>query len=140
MSLKLRKPSDDDYSSMLRQEEPPPPLPPSRHIRRWRIAVTATRFLVGITKKVVEKNAELLRSLSFVSIDIEGSGDERVPILDVDPQCLAKMVKEKNLQSFSDQYGGVKQVANLLQTDLKTGIPGKLINFFYFLHNLNIDI
>ncbi|XVE62819.1 hypothetical protein DITRI_Ditri06bG0150600 [Diplodiscus trichospermus] len=124
MSLKLRKPSAD-YSSMLRQEETS--LPSKRYIRRWRTAVTAitvTRFLVGLTKKVVEKNAEILRSLSFVTVDIEGSGDERIPILDVDAQGLARMVKEKNLQSLNDQYGGVKQVATLLQSDLKNGIPG----------------
>ncbi|XVF57244.1 hypothetical protein PTKIN_Ptkin06aG0189200 [Pterospermum kingtungense] len=129
MSLEFRKPSDD-YSSMLRQEEPPPPPPPppsKRHIRRWRIAVTVisvTRFLVGLTNKVAKKNAVLLRPLSFVSIDIEGSDEERVPVLDVDPQDLAKMVKEKSLQKLNDEYGGIKQVANLLQTDLKTGIPG----------------
>ncbi|XVF06307.1 hypothetical protein REPUB_Repub06bG0036100 [Reevesia pubescens] len=126
MSLKKRKPSKGD-SSMIRQEELPPPPPSKRYIRRWRVAVTAisvTRFLVGLTKNVVEKNVELLRSLSFVSIDIEGSGDERVPIRDVDPQGLAKMVTEKSLQSLSDEYGGVKQVATLLQSDLKNGIPG----------------
>ncbi|XWS42502.1 hypothetical protein CRYUN_Cryun16bG0019500 [Craigia yunnanensis] len=121
----LRQEESDEYSSMLRQEVPPPPS--KRYIRRWRKAVTAisfTRFLVGLTKKVVEKNAELLRSLSFVSIDIEGSGDEHVPILDINPQGLAKMVKEKSLQSLTDEYGGVKQVATLLQSDLKNGIPG----------------
>ncbi|XWS58335.1 hypothetical protein CRYUN_Cryun08bG0025400 [Craigia yunnanensis] len=89
MSLRLRKPSDD-YSSMLRQEDPPPPS--KRYIRRWRIAVTAisvTRFLVGFTKKVVEKNDELLQSLSFVTINIEGRGDKRVLNFDIDPQGLA---------------------------------------------------
>ncbi|KAK6243266.1 hypothetical protein QUC31_009675 [Theobroma cacao] len=128
MSLRSRKPSE--FPSMLLQEDPPPPA--SKHYRRrWRVAVTAitvTRFLVGLTKKVVEKNAELLRSLSFVTIDIEGSGDELVPILDVDPQGLAKMVKEKSLQSLTDQYGGVKQVATLLQSDLKKGINGEEID------------
>ncbi|XWS57675.1 hypothetical protein CRYUN_Cryun09bG0193800 [Craigia yunnanensis] len=124
MSLRFRKPRDI-YSSMLHQEDPPPPS--KCYVRRWRIAVTAisvTKFLLGLTKKVVQKNVELLRPLSFVTIDIEGSEDERVPILDIDPQSLAKMVKEKSLQSLSDQYGGVKQVARLLQSDLKNGIPG----------------
>ncbi|MBA0742385.1 hypothetical protein Gogos_015449 [Gossypium gossypioides] len=119
MSLRLRKPSEP---TMHRQVEPS-----KSSVRRWRVAVTAisvTRFLVGLTKKVAEKNAELLRSLSFVTIDVEGSGDERVPILDVDPQGLAKMVKDKSFQGLNDQYGGVKQVATLLQTDFKTGIPG----------------
>ncbi|XP_022720058.1 putative calcium-transporting ATPase 13, plasma membrane-type [Durio zibethinus] len=121
--IRSRKPKD--HITMLRQQEPPPPS--KSYIRRWRVAVTVisvTRFLVGLTKKVVEKNAELLRSLSFVSIEVEGSGDELIPILDVDPKGLAKMVKEKSLQSLSDQYGGVNQVATLLQSDLKYGIPG----------------
>ncbi|XWS58336.1 hypothetical protein CRYUN_Cryun08bG0025500 [Craigia yunnanensis] len=34
------------------------------------------------------------------------------------------MVKEKSLKSLSDQYGGVKQAATLLRSDLKNGIPG----------------
>ncbi|KAK8589447.1 hypothetical protein V6N13_088290 [Hibiscus sabdariffa] len=128
MSLRLRKPNEP---STLPQGEPSWPPPSKSYVRRWRVAVTAisfTRLLAGLTKKVVEKNAELLRSLSSVTIDVEGSGDERVPILDVDPQGLAKMVKEKSFPDLNDQYGGVKQVAKLLQTDFKTGIPGDKVD------------
>ncbi|XP_022743353.1 calcium-transporting ATPase 12, plasma membrane-type-like [Durio zibethinus] len=130
MSLRLLKPSD--YSSMLCQEEPPPPS--KRYVRRWRMALTAitvTRFLVALTTKVVEKNAELLQSLSFVTIDIEGSGDEPAPTLHIDPQDLAKVVKEKSLKSLSDRYGGVKRVARLLQSDLKNGIPGDDVDLVF---------
>ncbi|OMO96364.1 Cation-transporting P-type ATPase [Corchorus olitorius] len=141
MSLRSRRP--DENSTMLRQEEPPPssptPPPPSkRNIRRWRVAVTVisiTRFLVGITKKVVKKNAEILRSLSYTAIDInDGDGSHErvdVPILEVDPNGLAKMVKEKSLQSLNDEFGGVKEVAKLLVTDFKNGITGDDIDLAF---------
>ncbi|KAE8670962.1 Calcium-transporting ATPase 12, plasma membrane-type [Hibiscus syriacus] len=100
MSLRSQKASE---SSGLRLGEPLEP-PSKSCVRRWRVAVMAisfTRFLGGLSKKVVEKNAELLRSLSFVTVDVEGSGDERVPV-----------------------STWILRVATLLQTDFKTGIPG----------------
>uniref|UniRef100_A0A2N9J114 Calcium-transporting ATPase n=1 Tax=Fagus sylvatica TaxID=28930 RepID=A0A2N9J114_FAGSY len=101
------------------------------HKRRWRLAFTVisiTRVLFSLTKKVIDKEGPLLRSFSFVAIDMQpihedSPPDETVTLLTVDPKELGDMVRDKNSESLS-QFGGAKKVALILETDVKKGIKG----------------
>jgi Ca2+-transporting ATPase len=102
------------------------------HKRRWRLALTAinfTRFLSSMSKKVLDKNSTLLRTLSYVAIDMQQPIDEDSPhdkpvsLLTVDPRKLRDTVRDKNFESLS-QFGGVKELALILETDVKNGING----------------
>ena len=97
---------------------------------RWRLAFTAisfTRALLLLSKNVLESEAKILRSLSYVAIDVQPAadaddkiaGNERLSILDVDPKALGDIVRDKNIQSLMSQYGGVKDLVETLETDVK---------------------
>jgi Ca2+-transporting ATPase len=101
------------------------------HKRRWRLALTVisvTRVLFSLTKKVIDNEGPLLRTFSFVAIDMQpihedSPPDETVTLLTVDPKELGDMVRDKNSESLS-QFGGAKKVALILETDVKKGIKG----------------
>uniref|UniRef100_A0A2N9J872 Calcium-transporting ATPase n=1 Tax=Fagus sylvatica TaxID=28930 RepID=A0A2N9J872_FAGSY len=82
-----------------------------------------------MSKKVLDKNSTLLRTLSYVSIDMQQPIDEDSPhdkpvsLLTVDPRKLRDTVRDKNFESLS-QFGGVKELALILETDVKNGING----------------
>ena len=92
--------------------------------RRWRLAITVIYFttvLVSLTKKVLDKDGPLLRTLSYVAIDMQ---DKTVPsLLTVDPKMLSDMVRNKNFETLS-KFDGVKGLASILQTHVKNGIKG----------------
>uniref|UniRef100_A0A2N9J1C0 Calcium-transporting ATPase n=1 Tax=Fagus sylvatica TaxID=28930 RepID=A0A2N9J1C0_FAGSY len=126
-TLKFRKPGEitipdqEEYWSVSKT-----------HKRRWRLALTAinfTRLLYSMSKKVLDKNSTLLRTLSYVSIDMQQPIDEDSPhdkpvsLLTVDPRKLRDTVRDKNFESLS-QFGGVKELALILETDVKSGING----------------
>ncbi|GAY64733.1 hypothetical protein CUMW_235690 [Citrus unshiu] len=98
-----------------------------RHQRRWRMAfrvICFTRALVSMSRKCLQNNNQiLLRSLSYVAVDISTSDDHEVPFVGVNKQMLSKMVKEKSFESLSN-LGGVNQVAAILESDTKRGISG----------------
>ncbi|TQE02166.1 hypothetical protein C1H46_012167 [Malus baccata] len=131
MSLRSRKPAGEPAISD--QEEFPTPKP---YKRRWRLALTAiyfTRALTSLAKKLqTVNNSQLLHSLSFVTIDVQPKNqDDRnnardkkhLPFVNIDQKTLADMVKEKNLELLS-QFGGVRELAAVLATDMKGGVSG----------------
>lgn len=95
--------------------------------KRWRLALVAiycTRALLSLSKKVLDMNgSRLLRSLSYVEINMEPEDNNEKPLqfFNVDPKSLGDMVREKKL-GFLSQFGGVKDLAAILETDLKKGI------------------
>ncbi|KAG6647261.1 hypothetical protein CIPAW_07G066600 [Carya illinoinensis] len=104
------------------------------HKRRWRLAFTViyfTRALTSISKKLVlDKKGPVLRSLSYVAIEVQPPIDEAISSVDqpaiflnVDPNTFAEMVRDKNFVSLS-QFGGVNEIALILRTDLKDGVNG----------------
>ena len=54
-------------------------------------------------------------------IDEDSPHDKPVSLLIVDPKKLGDMVRDKNFESLS-QFGGVKELALILETDVKNGI------------------
>ncbi|KAK7858806.1 calcium-transporting atpase 12 [Quercus suber] len=99
--------------------------------RRWRLAFRAlysARVLVSLFKKVLDKNGPLLPTLTFVAIDVQPIHEDPrnakpVPFLYVDRQKLDDMVRYKNSELLK-QFGGVKELVLLLETDVKDGIKG----------------
>ncbi|KAL5566270.1 hypothetical protein UlMin_029434 [Ulmus minor] len=124
MSLRPRKPSQP---AMHKQEEEYAVL--KIHKRRWRLALTAiycTRALASVSTKVLQNKASLLRSLSYVAIDVQppsGNYDKKLSFHNIDQENLSHMVREKNLESL-EQFGGVEHLALILETDVKSGIGG----------------
>ena len=100
---------------------------PKRNQRRWRIAYTAiyfTRLLVSLSKKALERQTKILRSLSYVAVDVHDDTFQHEnklgSLTDVDQRTLNDIIKEKNLESLN-KLGGVIQVATILETDVKDG-------------------
>ncbi|KAH8491099.1 hypothetical protein H0E87_023294 [Populus deltoides] len=100
---------------------------PKRNQRRWRIAYTAiyfTRLLVSLSKKALVSQTKILRSLSYVAVDVHDDTfqheNKLVSLTNVDQRTLNDIIKEKNLESLN-QLGGVIQVATILETDVKDG-------------------
>ena len=94
------------------------------HKRRWRLAFTViyiTRVLASLNKKAFDKDGPLLRTLSYVAIDMHCKSISS--LLTVDTKKLSDTVRDKNFESFS-QFGGVKEVALILETNVKSGIHG----------------
>ncbi|XP_002512214.2 calcium-transporting ATPase 12, plasma membrane-type [Ricinus communis] len=96
--------------------------------RRWRMAFTAisfTRLLVSLSKKTLDEQTKLLRSLPYVAIQVNEDTPrvEHVAFISIDHKALSQMVKEKTYDSLN-QLGGIMQVAALLQCDVKEGING----------------
>ncbi|KAF2287859.1 hypothetical protein GH714_002999 [Hevea brasiliensis] len=101
-------------------------LPAKRNQRRWRMAFTAiyfTRVLVSLSKKVLDNQTRLLRSLSYVAIDVNSPRPIPGPFDGIDQKTLTEMVKKRSFESLQ-QLGGAKQVAAILLTDAKDGISG----------------
>ena len=99
------------------------------HKRRWRTAFTAisfTRLLFSLSKKVLDKDGSLLRTLSYVAIDVQRINEDSpldskaITLLTVDPTKLRDTVRDKNFVSLSE-FGGVKELALILETDVKNG-------------------
>ncbi|XP_030504987.2 putative calcium-transporting ATPase 13, plasma membrane-type [Cannabis sativa] len=111
--------------------------PSKSNRRRWRLAFLAISFtsaLRFLAKNVHENKANLLRSLSYVAIDVQPSaddgadepaaGNENLSFLDIDAEDLADIVRAKNFESLMTQYGGVERLVETLETDAKSGING----------------
>ncbi|XP_031399307.1 putative calcium-transporting ATPase 13, plasma membrane-type [Punica granatum] len=126
MSLRLRKPGEitavDETTSCSS------PAVRLAHRRRLRLACTAiyfTKVLESLTKKVLENNLGILRSLSYVAIDVRPGDDGLKDGKDekVDPKSLSPMVREKSLDALA-KFGGVSRLASVLETDLENGLSG----------------
>ncbi|KAK4852441.1 hypothetical protein QYF36_024160 [Acer negundo] len=125
MALRVRKPNEeivlDDQEEDVSQS-----LSKIRQ-RRWRMAFRAiyfTRVLVSLTRKVLDQNNRLLRhSLSYVAIDVNPGTEtlETQYFPKADKKMISEMVKEKKFESLSE-LGGVKQVLQALESDLKRGV------------------
>ncbi|RDX92578.1 Calcium-transporting ATPase 12, plasma membrane-type, partial [Mucuna pruriens] len=76
--------------------------------KRWRMALNAISFVKALLNV---SNKALLRSFSYLTIHVDN----------VDPKLLSDMVRDKNIDSLT-QLGGAKEVAALLQTDVKRGV------------------
>ncbi|XP_030444050.2 calcium-transporting ATPase 12, plasma membrane-type-like [Syzygium oleosum] len=127
--LRLRKPSEAATDASLNHCDSPARI---AHRRRWRLAFTViyfTRALESMSKQVLGKKTDLLRSLSYVAIDVDLERDVNVRIgghpslRDVDPKMLSNMVREKRLESLA-QLGGVKRLASILMTNPDNGLSG----------------
>ncbi|KAJ8760719.1 hypothetical protein K2173_017794 [Erythroxylum novogranatense] len=105
------------------------------HQRRWRMTFAAiyfTRLLVSLSRKVLVKQTRLLRSLSYVTVDVHGNDppEHQPDFLNVNQRTLIDTVKEKNLESLN-QLGGVAEVAASLRSDMKCGIEGTESDLVY---------
>lgn len=126
MSRRSRKPAEQAFSA----EEHAPPEPKT-HKQRWRLALTVisfTRALNTLAKKVIYDKGQVPRSISYISIDVptnedDSAGESSCSLLDLDQKALTDMVKDNNLDLLS-QFGGVKDLASTLGTDVKGGIGG----------------
>ncbi|XP_030506261.2 putative calcium-transporting ATPase 13, plasma membrane-type [Cannabis sativa] len=114
--------------------------PTKSHKRKWRLVFTAISFtttLRYLAKNVTQSKAKLLRSLSYIAIDVQPSkrsggndNNDSFSFLDsIDPKALADIVRAKNIESLVSQYGGVKELAETLQTDVTNGISNS--DFIY---------
>ncbi|XP_030467077.1 calcium-transporting ATPase 12, plasma membrane-type-like [Syzygium oleosum] len=131
-SLRLRKPSEAAAATDAALGRSDSHSPTIIHRRRWRLAFTViyfTRALESLSKRVLGKKTDLLRSLSFVAInvDLEGNDNPREgdrPLLqDANPKILSNLVREKELESLA-QLGGIKQLASILMTNPENGLSG----------------
>ena len=102
--------------------------------RRWRfafIAIYFTKVLDSLPKRIVKKSIPEMSTGSYVSIQIQNANkddnsghDELVLSFDnVDQRMLIDMVRDKDYERLH-QFGGAKQLAELLQTEEKHGING----------------
>uniref|UniRef100_A0A7N2MY40 Calcium-transporting ATPase n=1 Tax=Quercus lobata TaxID=97700 RepID=A0A7N2MY40_QUELO len=128
-TLRFRKPSEIDICDETQEDWW---SASKTHKRRWRMAFTAisfTRLLFSLSKKVLDNDGSLLRTLSYVAIDVPRINEDSpldnkaVTLLTVDPTKLRDMVRDKNFQSLSE-FGGVQELALILETDVKNGING----------------
>ncbi|KAL3518030.1 hypothetical protein ACH5RR_020619 [Cinchona calisaya] len=99
--------------------------------KRLRLVFRATYFVVSLSKKAARHSASafcpiLQRAQSYVAIDIHPANHHNLdfePFLDVDRNVLADLVKDKNFDDLN-KYGGIKKLAEILETDEKNGISG----------------
>ncbi|CAJ1936868.1 unnamed protein product [Sphenostylis stenocarpa] len=95
--------------------------------KRWRRALNAISFvkaLLHVSNKALNiETPRLLRSFSYLAIDVEQDHvhSPRVKTFNFDSKLLGDMVRDKTLESLT-QFGGVKELAAILETDLKRGI------------------
>ncbi|XP_044468403.1 putative calcium-transporting ATPase 13, plasma membrane-type [Mangifera indica] len=135
MSLRHRKPSE----LALPDEEGSPLAVAKRQQKRWRLAfavICFTRALVSLSRKALEQKKQIFRSLSYVAIDVDNQHphEDGVAFLNADQKILSSLVRDKSLESLSN-LGGVKKVAQLLETDEKNGVQG---NEAMLLQRINI--
>ncbi|TXG65922.1 hypothetical protein EZV62_007197 [Acer yangbiense] len=125
MTLHVRKPSaeivlddQEENVSMLKIRQ-----------RRWRVAFRAiyfTRVLASLTRKVLDHNNGLLRhSRSYIAVNVNPGNDplETQSFPAVDMKMISEMAREKSFESLRE-LGGVKQVAQVLESDPKSGVGG----------------
>ncbi|KAK4755488.1 hypothetical protein SAY87_009245 [Trapa incisa] len=97
----------------------------SHQRRRLRQACTAiyfTKVLESLTKKVIGRNLGLIKSLSYIAIDVSpqvGDGCKEM----IDHKSLSCMVREKSHEAL-EHLGGVVGLASVLKTDLEAGLDG----------------
>uniref|UniRef100_A0A5B6YGK5 Calcium-transporting ATPase n=1 Tax=Davidia involucrata TaxID=16924 RepID=A0A5B6YGK5_DAVIN len=98
--------------------------------KRLQLVFRAIYFIVSISKKAIAKNTQILTGIihspPYLAIDIQPIDDDddhdnHVPFLGIDQKALSDMVKEKNYDGLY-QYGGVKELESILETDEKVGI------------------
>ncbi|KAK3418388.1 hypothetical protein EUGRSUZ_H04346 [Eucalyptus grandis] len=91
------------------------------------MAIYFTRALESMSKQVVDRKRDLLRTLSYTAINVESSDNPREggrhSLRDVDPKILSDLVREKSFESLA-QLGGIKQIASNLMTNLENGLSG----------------
>ncbi|KAL7239239.1 hypothetical protein ACSBR2_005184 [Camellia fascicularis] len=108
--------------------------------KRLRKAFRVIYFVVSLAKKVIAngKNTQFLPRFlpgpSYVAIDIQAIDDDddnhdHKPLFDIDQKTLSEIVREKNFNSLC-QYGGVKEVAAILETDMKVVVVVSAISNF----------
>ncbi|XP_030534709.2 calcium-transporting ATPase 12, plasma membrane-type-like [Rhodamnia argentea] len=129
-SLRLRKPSEAAGDAVLDRCGS---LMKIIHRRRWRLAFTVIYFmraLKSLSKRVSRKKTNLLRSPSYIAIDVDvesnvepREGGDCPSLRDVDPKILSNLVRERRLESLA-QLGGIKQIASILMTNLDNGLSG----------------
>ncbi|MCD7466371.1 putative calcium-transporting ATPase 13, plasma membrane-type [Datura stramonium] len=93
--------------------------------KRLQLVFRAIYFVAFLTKKRISRNtlvlSQLLSNPSYV-IDIESINDhEKEPFHGINKEALAKLVREKDINSLL-QFGGVRQVVEILESDQKEGI------------------
>ncbi|KAI6692609.1 hypothetical protein NL676_020319 [Syzygium grande] len=119
--LRLYKPSKEATDAMLDRCDSPVRI---AHRRRWRLAfmvIYFTRALESMSKQVLGKKTDLLRSLSYIAIDVDLEHNGGQPSLRyIDPKMLSNMVREKRLESLA-QLGGVKRLDLVLMTNPDIG-------------------
>ncbi|KAI6692608.1 hypothetical protein NL676_020318 [Syzygium grande] len=95
--LRLRKPSKEATDATLDRCDSPARI---AHRRRWHLAfmvIYFTRALESMSKQVLGKKTDLLRSLSYVAIDVDLAHDGNLRVgghpslRDVDPKMLSNM-------------------------------------------------
>ncbi|KAK4850271.1 hypothetical protein QYF36_005295 [Acer negundo] len=125
MALRVRKPSEE--IGLGDQEED---VSLSKIRQRWRIAFSAiyfTRVLFSFTRKLLDHNNRLpSHSLSYHAIDVGNENPGNDPLetqsfLEVDKKMISEMAREKSFESLRE-LGGVKQVAQVLESDPKSGV------------------
>jgi len=87
-------------------------------------AITFVKALLQVSNKAFNiQTPRLLRSFSYLAIDVEQDHVHipREKPFDVDPKLLGRMVRDKTLESLT-QFGGAKELASLLETDVKRGV------------------
>ncbi|XP_059652739.1 putative calcium-transporting ATPase 13, plasma membrane-type [Cornus florida] len=102
--------------------------------KRLKLAFRAIYFIVALSKKGFNNTqflTSVIHSPPLVIIDIQPTNDDdndddHIPFLAIDQKAIADLVKERDFDVLQ-QYGGVKQVAALLETDEKFGISGSNI-------------
>lgn len=93
--------------------------------KRLQLVFRAIYFVAFLTKKRIARNtlvlSQLLSNPSYV-IDIESINDhEKEPFHGINKEALAKLVREKDFNGLL-QFGGVRQVMEILGSDQKEGI------------------
>ncbi|PON73837.1 P-type ATPase [Parasponia andersonii] len=133
MSPRPRKPLQTAMHE--HKHEPETGSPSKSHKRRWRLAFTAISFTMALRlrcKNVLDQNkATLLRTLSYVAIDVQpaedankAAGNEHPSFPGIDPKALCDIVRSKKNESLVSQYGGARKLVKTLETDVKSGIIG----------------
>ncbi|KAI5679743.1 hypothetical protein M9H77_00970 [Catharanthus roseus] len=91
--------------------------------KRLKLVFRATYFVVVLSRELSSKSSKILgpilqRNASYITLNVD-----REHFHDVDKNALIDLVKEKNTNLLS-QFGGIKKVAELLESDEKQGING----------------
>ncbi|CAK9136003.1 unnamed protein product, partial [Ilex paraguariensis] len=91
--------------------------------KRLQMVFRAIYFVVFLSKKS-QTLSRVLRSPSYVAIDVQPN-DDHFTFRDIDPKPLSDLVRDKNFDGLL-QYGGVKEIAAILETHEKAGISGNM--------------